>query len=197
VLEDGSFERVGGTVTQTIDVRLIAATNRDLEAEVEKGRFRADLFYRIHVYPLTVPPLRERQDDIPALVEHFVARNAAKMGRRIEQVPGQVMYELTSYDWPGNVRELENVIERAVIVSTDGILRLPQPLGRAAGTAGDGRSEIPARAPLEVVEREYIREVLQTTGWRISGETGAAAILGINPSTLRSRMKKLGIQTPR
>ena len=195
VLQSGEFERVGGTQTLKVDVRVIAATNHILQDEVAAGRFRADLYYRLNVYPITVPPLRKRREDIPLLVEYFVSQISARMGKNVDQVPPHVMERLTAYEWPGNVRELMNVLERAVIVSPDRILRLPE------GTLG-GKAAPPAEVPgtpsvgfttLEDLERQYITQVLESTGWRVSGPKGAANILGLNPSTLQSRMKKLGI----
>ena len=191
MLEDGEFERVGGDRTLHVDVRLIAATNRDLREDVKTGRFREDLFYRLHVFPLTVPPLRKRKADIPALVETFARRFASTQRKRIERVPQAVLDELAAYDWPGNVRELENIIERAVIGSTDGTLRLAERLtaSRAHGIDQDGY-----QGTLEEVERKYILEVLEMSRWRIEGNRAAAERLGLHPNTLRFRMRKLGIQ---
>ena len=195
VLQEGQFERVGGAKTCKVDVRVIAATNRQLNAAVVGGKFRADLFYRLNVYPITVPPLRERREDIPPLVHHFAARIAARMGKKIETIPAATMDTLIAYDWPGNVRELRNVIERAIITSTGPALFLPETLeGVAAQTAP--RGEPPQFVSLAAVERRHISQVLHATGWRISGEGGAAAILDLNPSTLRYRIKKLQIRRP-
>ncbi len=192
VLQEGEFERVGGTRTFTVDVRVIAATNRDLDGACREGRFRPDLFYRLNVFPIPVPPLRERKEDIPALVGHFVQKYAAKLGKPIDRVPERLMAALTTYAWPGNVRELEHVIERAVIVSEGPQLAVPDWLPRPQGTAGPGRV-----ATLEEVERAHIVEVLEGTAWRVSGDGGAAALLGLPPTTLESRMKKLGIMRKR
>jgi len=188
VLQDGEFERVGGTHTFKVDVRVIAATNRDLEAASREGRFRADLFYRLNVFPIALTPLRERIEDIPRLVSHFVQKYAAKLGKRVETVPRESMAALSTYPWPGNVRELEHIIERAVILTEGSILALP------AGPAHRGQAPEPARVQtIEEVERDHILRVLEGTGWRVSGSGGAAALLGLPPTTLESRMKRLGI----
>jgi PAS domain S-box-containing protein len=195
VLQEGQFERVGGAQTLTADVRVIAATNRKLDEEIIAGRFRADLFYRLNVYPITVPPLRDRREDIPLLVKYFMPRIASRIGKTIDQISTPIMNQLVAYDWPGNVRELKNVVERAVITSQGTDLQLPEKLTGIAPVApsyGPGAE----CATLEAVERQHILNVLQSTGWRISGPKGAAKILDINPSTLRFRMKKLGIQKP-
>jgi PAS domain S-box-containing protein len=199
VLQDGRMERVGGTETITVDVRVIAATNRDLMADMEAGRFREDLFYRIAVYPITVPALGDRREDIPLLVQHFTRHFAQRRGLRIDEIPAEVMRRLQAYDWPGNVRELQNVIERAVLTSTDGVLRLAEPLKSASNgkvaTRGAGL-DIPGLT-LDEVERRYIVQVLETTRGQISGAGGAAEILGLHANTLRYRMKKLGIKVGR
>jgi PAS domain S-box-containing protein len=191
VLQDGEFERLGSTQTIKVDVRVIAATNRDLEAEVRSGRFREDLFYRLNVFPITVPPLRQRAEDIPLLAQYIVERASKRLGKPVEQIPEIVVEKLQAYFWPGNVRELENVIERAVINSSGPKLRLADEL------AGPVRN--PASPPLkslQEVEKDHILMVLESTNWRIDGAKGAALILDMNPSTLRSRMRKLGIQKP-
>ncbi len=189
VLQDGTFERVGGTRTLSADVRVIAATNRDLEAAVREGRFRSDLFYRLNVFPIRVPALRERREDVPVLVRHFVMKYAARLGKRIEKIPQRGLDQLSSYDWPGNVRELENVIERAVILSSRSELELDEWLPRRPGDSA------PAHLPsLAELEREHITRVLRLTGWRVRGERGAARILGLKPTTLEARMKRLGIE---
>ena len=193
VLESGEFSRLGASRMQSVDARVIAATNRHLETEVSEGRLREDLFYRIHVYPITVPPLRERREDIPALVHHFVRRLAARLGKEIENVPGPTMRRLTGYGWPGNVRELENVLERSVILSTGSVLRLPPGFEMTLPSNG-GFIRTDLRVPLDELEREHIRNVLESTDWKIEGEDGAAARLGLKPSTLRSRMKKHDIE---
>jgi chemotaxis protein methyltransferase CheR len=189
VLQEGEFERLGGAKTIKVNVRVVAATNRNLPMEVEKGLFREDLWYRLNVFPITVPPLRERKEDIPLLVEAFVRKFSKELGKTIEEVTSATIRALQNYLWPGNVRELANVIERAVI-NTDGpVLRLAGPLN------GSHAGDLPfARQTLEHVERQYILRVLKETGWRIEGPKGAARILGLNPSTLRTRMAKLSIK---
>src|SRR5262245_28972426 len=196
VLQEGEFERVGGSSTIKVKVRVIAATNRKLNDEVSAGRFRQDLFYRLNVYPITIPPLRQRREDIPLLVSHYARQIGERLGKSISEVPAQVMREFTQYNWPGNIRELQNVIERAVIVSSDGVLRLPEPLVQTA-TAPAAESETfkePTKvSTLNEAEREHILRALEATGWRIEGPKGAAAMLKLHPSTLRFRMKKLGL----
>ena len=198
VLQEREFERVGGAKTIRVDVRVIAATNRDLAQAVAVGKFRQDLYYRLNVFPVELPPLRERTEDIPLLVHYFVGRYAAKVGRTITGVPKDAMQRLTAYRWPGNVRELENVIERAVILSPGSELavapELLPVLPAASGAAGT--TDLPAGDPaaLEEVDRQHIVAVLKRTGWRIDGPKGAARLLNMHPSTLRSRMQKLGIR---
>ena len=191
VLQEGEFERVGGTQTLKSDVRIIAATNRDLNAEVAAGRFRADLFYRINVYPITVPSLRKRREDIPLLVEHFVSQIGADMGKKIDKIPKTVMEQLTDYDWPGNVRELRNVVERSLITSSHSTFQL-------ADLSTEIRKSISYPSDLVVsldqIQQQHILHILNETGWKINGVGGAAEILQMKPSTLRNRMKKLGIQ---
>jgi PAS domain S-box-containing protein len=211
VLQEREFERLGGRETIKVDVRVIAATNRDLQRAVAEDSLRQDLYYRLSVFPLRVPPLRERAEDIPLLVHYFVGRHAARIGRRISRVPKAAMERLVAYPWPGNVRELENVIERAVILSPGPDLEvaaeaLPAPLELAddSGRAHQADEPRPARASvrapidntltLEDVDRTHIVEVLQRTGWKIDGTDGAARLLKLHPSTLRSRIKKLGIR---
>lgn len=191
VLQDGEFERVGGTQTLKVNVRLIAATNRNLEKAVEQERFRADLYYRLNVFPIAIPPLRERLEDVPRLARHFVMMYAAKMGKSIGAVGESVLNKLMEYGWPGNVRELQNVIERAVILSPKGRLELGDSLSAPASGA---RSKSPRT--LEEIEREHILSVLKSTGWRVSGERGASRILGLKRTTLEARMRKLGIERP-
>jgi formate hydrogenlyase transcriptional activator len=188
VLQDGEFERVGGTQTIKVDVRLIAATNRDLERAVGEERFRADLYYRLNVFPIVIPPLRKRLQDVPRLARHFAMLYASKMGKNVGPLKADVLDRLTAYAWPGNVRELQNVIERAVIVSPNGRFEL----GDFAMAAPAGGSKPKARS-LEDVERQHIVDVLEETGWRVSGERGAAKILGLKRTTLEARMKKLEI----
>jgi len=188
VIQENEFERLGGTRTIKIDVRIIAATNRNLKLEVDNGRFREDLWYRLNVYPITVPPLRQRREDIPLLVEHFVKGYAKKFGKRITSVSPRAMQRFQSHTWPGNVRELANAIERAVIHAKGSVLHSVDRFEEAI-------EEPPFSAKtLEEVEREHILRTLENTGWRIEGSNGAANILGLNPSTLRTRMVKLGIQ---
>ncbi len=199
VLQEREFERVGGSTTIQVDVRVVAATNRDLAQAVAEGKFRQDLYYRLNVFPVKLPPLRERVGDIPLLVHFFVGRHAAKIGRAITQVPAEAMERLAAYPWPGNVRELENVIERAVILSPGPELRIaPEalPVVQAPPAAGfvavEGGPADPAA--LREVERQHIVAVLKRTGWRVDGPQGAARVLNMHPSTLRSRMQKLGIR---
>ncbi len=191
VLQEGEIERVGGTKTITVDVRIIAATHASLEDAVQDGRFRSDLFYRLNVFPIHTPPLREHPDDIPLLTRYFVMQYAAKLGKRIDTIPKRVLDALTAYAWPGNVRELRNVIERSVILSTGPTLQL-------AGWIAPGRGRaVPQGADtLDQIQRDHILQVLERTGWRVSGPRGAASVLGLRPTTLESRMKKLGIQRP-
>jgi transcriptional regulator with GAF, ATPase, and Fis domain len=191
VLQDGEFERLGSPHTRKVDVRTIVSTSRNLLDEIAKGRFREDLYYRLNVFPITIPPLRQRKDDVPLLVDHFVKKFTRKMGREITTIPGEVMKALQDYAWPGNIRELEHVIERAVITSRGSVLRLAEKIDAGKTPAGNGD-------PLSIsdMEREHILKVLEKTNWRIEGNKGAATCLGLNPSTLRSRMQKLGIYRP-
>ena len=193
VLQEGEFERVGSSRTKHVDVRVIAATHRNLEADVAAGRFRADLYYRLSVFPIHVPSLRDRAEDIPQLVWFFIHRNQRELGRRITKVPPSVMDALTNYSWPGNVRELENVVERAMIASMGDTLQLDDALPFS------GRCIVASTSPddLDAVQRAHIENILELCGWRINGTGNAAERLGIHPNTLRFRMKKLGVQTPR
>jgi len=188
VLQDGEFERVGGSDTFTVDVRIIAATNRDLEKSVESGMFREDLFYRLNVFPIFLPSLRDRKEDIPILANHFVMKYAPKDGKKIETIPQKTMSALQDYCWPGNVRELENVIERGVIISQGSQLKLGDWLPKKPAV----RIELEL-ATMEEVEKAHILKTLKITEGRVSGEKGAARILGLNPQTLYSRMKRLDI----
>lgn len=190
VLQDGEFERVGSSRTIKVDVRLIAATNRDLETEIQSGRFRQDLFYRLNVYSLTLPPLRERPEDIPLLVDAFIKKNNKKLGKRIELISQKTTDDLMAYSWPGNIRELQNVIEHAVILAQDKTLRVELPETQKSTSAQE-----PTQT-LDEMERDYIQEVLNLKKWRIDGPEGAALVLDLKPSTLRSRMQKLGIKRP-
>jgi len=189
VLQEGEFERVGGAQTLRADVRVIAATNRDLEQAVREGKFRQDLFYRLNVFPVHLPPLRERKEDIPLLVRHFVLKHSVRLGKKIEAIPQRTMDALRAYPWPGNVREMENVIERAVILSQGPRLDFGDWLPRPGVAPSGARIRT-----LEEVEREHILEALEQTGWRVSGERGAARLLGLKRTTLESRMKRLGIR---
>jgi PAS domain S-box-containing protein len=193
VLQDGQFERVGSAHPLKADVRVIAATNRTLSEAVADGAFRSDLFYRLNVYPVTIPPLRDRRDDIPLLVNHFVPEIAARIGKSVDQIPQKVLEKLTAYDWPGNVRELANILERAVITSPDSVIRLPEEVAQTPMENGDKTGTATQLVDLQSVERQHILSVLNAVNGRISGPKGAAKILGLNPSTLRFRMKKLGI----
>jgi formate hydrogenlyase transcriptional activator len=189
VLQNGEFERLGSPRTIRVDVRLIAATNRDIATEVQRGTFRKDLYYRLNVFPIEVPPLRERPDDIPLLVEAFVREFSGKMGKRIRTIPKSSMEALQRYQWPGNIRELRNVIEHGVIISSGNTLQLPLPQ-----EPGSASSKV---ITLAEAEQQHILEILKTTGWRIKGSRGAAAVLGIKPSNLYAKMKRLGIPTHR
>jgi formate hydrogenlyase transcriptional activator len=195
VLQEQEFERLGGTKTIKVDVRLVAATHRDLARLVADGRFREDLYYRLNVFPLVLPPLRERRDDIPRLVRHFTQRFARRMGRRIETIPTAVMDALVRYPWPGNIRELQNVIERAVILSPGPSLQVPP--GDLQPVPAQTRAPAAAPSTLADAERDHILGVLRETGWVLSGPDGAAARLGMKRTTLQSKLKKLGISRPR
>jgi formate hydrogenlyase transcriptional activator len=200
VIEDGVFERLGSPHPVNVDVRIVASTNRNLEEEVAHGRFRRDLFYRLNVFPITIPPLRQRREDIPLLVRNFVARFNQSHGKRASRIPPTLMSSLTAYPWPGNVRELMNVLERSVIVSDGPELQLAGDIGASAmSAAGNTATREPNSRQahdLAEVERTHICQLLRETGWRIEGPKGAARLLGLNPSTLRTRMKKLGIRRP-
>ncbi len=188
VLEQGCFERLGSTREMKADVRIIAATNQDLAHQVAAGRFRKDLYFRLNVFPIHLPPLRERAEDVPQLVWTFVRQYEKKMGKRVDHIPQKSMLDLQRYTWPGNVRELRNVIERSLIASSGRTLEVHLPHGAAA--------ENPQDLNLEDVERRHITGVLQQTGWRVSGQGGAAEILGLKRTTLQAKMKKLGIRRP-
>jgi formate hydrogenlyase transcriptional activator len=188
VLEDGTFERLGSSKSITVDVRVIAATNHELAELVKNDMFRRDLFYRLNVFPIVVPPLRERKEDIPLLVWAFVEEFSQSMGKSIKNIPKRIMEQLQGYHWPGNVRELKNVIERGMIMSSGSTLRIERQ------HAEENNASL--QMSLEDIEREHIEQVLRTTGWRVTGKNGASRILGLKDSTLRSRMKKLGIKRP-
>jgi formate hydrogenlyase transcriptional activator len=195
ILQEQEFERVGGSQTQKVDVRVIAATNRDLEQEVRRGAFRADLFYRLNVFPIEVPPLRERKDDVPLLAGYFVRKFSQRMGKRIQGINRAVYEQLHQYDWPGNVRELANLLERAVILCQADILELKH---LAMSRTKPGTASVAEGLPtLEESERRLILRALEQTGGTLAGPNGAAQILGLNRSTLWSRMKKLGIELPK
>jgi formate hydrogenlyase transcriptional activator len=213
VLQEQEFERLGNTKTIHVDVRLVAATNRDLAQLVAEGRFRSDLYYRLNVFPLMLPPLRERQDDIPRLVRHFTQRFARRMGRRVETIPSAVLDALVRYPWPGNIRELQNVIERAVILSPGPSLQVPlsdlqikgqESAERGVRSQGSGQTSSlpPDSCPLSPgktladAEREHILGVLRELNWVVGGPKGAAIRLGMKRSTLLNKMKKLGISRP-
>src|SRR5712672_296637 len=188
VLQEQEFERLGSTRTQQVDIRLVAATNRNLVEMVKRNEFRSDLYYRLNVFPVSLPPLRERREDIPALVEHFVEIYARRMGKQIDRISPETMSELTSYPWPGNIRELQNFIERSVILTSGNVLESPLASLRSA-------TEVESLGPItmEDAERDHIRKTLEQTRWVVSGPNGAAARLGIKRSTLYFRMQKLGI----
>jgi chemotaxis protein methyltransferase CheR len=190
VIEDGEFERLGSSKTTKVDVRIIAATNRDLQAEVQKGAFREDLWYRLNIFPITMPPLRDRVDDIPLLVNFYIDRISRRLGKVIKMVPAGVMDALQQYHWPGNVRELENVLERAVINSSGPKLRLVDELKKPH------KDVAKSEQTLENVERDYIKRVLEQSSWKVSGKNSAAEILGLDRSTLRARMRKFNIRKP-
>lgn len=200
VLQTGEFDRIGDTKTLRSDVRLIAATNRNLQDSIDRGEFRADLYYRISSFPVQLPALRERKSDIPLLAEHFVRLHAQRLDKKIDAISARMLEELTSYEWPGNVRELESVIERAVISTPSGsVLELPGPLRLIADanlSQTKSAPDISDDAGLSSVERAHIVQVLEETGWKVAGDGGAASALGIPPSTLHSKMKKLGIKRP-
>ena len=192
VLQEGEFERVGGTQTFKVNVRVIAATNRNLEQLSNAGQYRLDLFYRLNVFPVHLPALREREGDIPLLAQYFVQKHAANFGKKINRIPERMMTAFQRYSWPGNIRELEHVIERAAILSEGPELEPIDWLSPATGkVSGNGKA-----LTLEEIERQHIRNVLEQTNWRVSGDKGAAAILGLKPTTLEARMKKLGISRP-
>jgi len=189
VLQEQEFERLGSTRTHQVDVRLVAATNRDLMEMVKRGEFRSDLYYRLNVFPVLLPPLRERREDIPALVGHFVELFGYRIGRQIEHIPPKMMSALSSYHWPGNIRELQNLIERAVILSNNGVLHDPLPTTRDV-------SVFNLPTTLKDSERALILQTLQAVGWVIGGVKGAAARLGLKRTTLIYRMSRMGISRP-
>jgi formate hydrogenlyase transcriptional activator len=189
VLQEQEFERLGSTRTQQVNIRLVAATNRNLAQMVKRGDFRSDLYYRLNVFPIPLPPLRERRGDIPALVEHFAEFYAHRMDKQIEQIPAETMAALSAYGWPGNIRELQNFVERSVIVTTGSVLQAP--LGTLQSSAAE--TESAGFTTMEDAERNHIRKTLEQTRWVVAGPNGAAARLGMKRSTLYFRMQKLGI----
>jgi transcriptional regulator with GAF, ATPase, and Fis domain len=202
VLQEGTFERIGDTHTRKVDVRTIAATNRDLEKRVSSGHFREDLYYRLNVFPITIAPLRERTEDIPALAADCIETSCRRLGVATVKLTRRHVAELQSYDWPGNVRELQNVIERAVITARSGVLRLEVPKPRrlkspSSSAASEPTKQILDYEQLKRLERDNLTAALRQTQWRISGAGGAAELLGINASTLRSRLKAMGIEAAR
>ncbi len=196
VLQEKELERVGGSTTIPLDARVISATNRDLGNEVAEGRFRADLYYRLNVYPITIPPLRKRKEDIPLLLKHFIAAFNKKFGKNVEDVPPVIMDTLMQYDWPGNIREFQNILERAVITCTGPGLHLPEELRAVRNNNVNNSTAVDSDEilPLVDIERQHIFRALQKTDWQVSGLNGAARLLKMNPSTLRSRIKKLGLK---
>ena len=192
VLQEQEFERLGSTRTHKVDVRLVAATHRNLQQMVMREQFRSDLYYRLNVFPICLPPLRARREDIQPLVMHFIEKFSHRIGKQVEHIPADTLTALTCYEWPGNVRELQNLIERAIILSNDGVL--PNPLA-ASGTAAG--MDTPALGTLKDTERAAILQTLQQVGWVIGGPKGAAAKLGLARTTLIHRMEKLGICRPR
>jgi len=208
VLQEQEFEPVGSSKTIKVDVRVIAATNRDLGAEVSAGRFRQDLFYRLNVVPIGVPPLRAREGDIELLVQFFVQKLTKKLGRPPMQVPAEVMERLRAYAWPGNVRELQNILERAIVLAQGGGLAIgpelapaipppaPALVAEASARSAGAPSDTFAGATLVDVEKRHIEAVLIERNWMIEGERGAAKVLNLHPNTLRGRMRKLGIKRP-
>jgi formate hydrogenlyase transcriptional activator len=204
VLQEREFERLGSTRTLRTDARLIAATNRDLEALVKDQKFRSDLYYRLNVFPVRIPSLRERPDDIPLLVRHFVQQLSRRLGKSIDTIASETMSALVRYPWPGNIRELQNVIERAVILTTGPVLRVQVDELHASEPERPVPTSLPAappvqnmRAALDEVERQQILAALEKANWIVAGPNGAAAILGMKRSTLQSRMQKLGIRIAR
>jgi formate hydrogenlyase transcriptional activator len=191
VLQEQEFERLGSARTHKVDVRLVAATHRDLTDMAHRGEFRSDLYYRLNVFPVVLPPLRERREDIPALVAHFVEIYGRRMSRHIEHIPSATMGAFASYQWPGNIRELQNLIERAVILSNDGVLPNPLPTAETRSVTTS-----PPPTTLRDSERVLILRTLEAVGWVIGGQKGAAAKLGLKRTTLIHKMQKLGIARP-
>jgi transcriptional regulator with GAF, ATPase, and Fis domain len=200
ILQEGEFERVGSSKMQKVDVRVIAATNRDLESSVESKEFRADLFYRLNVFPISSPPLRSRKEDIPILVNHFCRKYGTRLGKKMTSVSKEVLDTLMYYNWPGNIRELENVVERGLIISRSNVLEpgewLPVIKNKSDIEPMHDLPDHGSAKSLDNLEREHIIEVMKSTKWKVRGEDGAAKILNLNPTTLEARMKKLGIKKP-
>jgi formate hydrogenlyase transcriptional activator len=207
VIQEGEFEPLGGTRTVKVDVRVLAATNRDLKQMAAEGKFREDLYFRLHVFPIHIPPLRERGGDVEHLAAAFVRRLVRRLGKRIGPLNDEHLKRLRSYDWPGNVRELQNVIERAIILTSGSELQLeramagfttsPMSAAKATAPAAADNIRVLTTRELEEFERSNILRALAACGWRISGESGAARLLGLPPTTLSSRMKALSIKRPR
>jgi len=193
VLQEKEIERVGGRNVIEVDVRIIAATNRDLEKDVEEGRFRADLFYRLNVFPINLPPLRNRRDDLPLLATHFVHKLSKKTGSNISSISNYVLEQIMQYDWPGNIRELEHVIERSILLADGAILKQIHLPARRQGTSGKLSGNGITLKTIEENERDHILSILKHCNGRVSGCKGAAQLLGIPPSTLSSKLKRLGI----
>jgi transcriptional regulator with GAF, ATPase, and Fis domain len=191
VLQEQEFERLGGSQTHKVDVRLVAATHRNLPEMTGRGEFRSDLYYRLNVFPILLPSLRARREDIPLLVEHFVELSARRTGRPIEYIPQETMDALSSYDWPGNIRELQNLIERAVILSDDGVLPNPLPV-----SDGEDRPFSRPSSTLKEIERDLILRALEDRRWTVGGANGAAAKLGVKRTTLIAKMQKFGLTRP-
>jgi transcriptional regulator with GAF, ATPase, and Fis domain len=204
VLQEKSYERVGEDRTRRADVRVIAATNRNLQRQVEAGRFREDLFYRLNVFPVQVPPLRERMEDVPLLAKHFIVTSVRELGCAKPRLTRAAIAKLENYHWPGNIRELRNVIERAIIISRGGALDFDLPVTEsavvpsqhAAHAKSDAEPEFLTEAELQRRERKNLMTVLEKTHWRIKGENGAAELLGVKATTLKARIKKMGLKRP-
>jgi len=194
VLQEGQIERLGSARTVNVDVRIVAATNKDLVEGVRNGTFRQDLFYRLNVFPITLPALRERRDDLPALLRHFCDRLGRQIGKPVDRISPGTLQALEQYDWPGNIREFENIIQQAVILSRNGVLDLTNFAGVSIRPTVQTYPE--QLEKLVDVQRAHIQRVLEATSWRIEGNTGAAKVLGLCASTLRTRMRKLGIRRP-
>ncbi|NIO07355.1 MAG: Fis family transcriptional regulator, partial [Deltaproteobacteria bacterium] len=205
VLQESEFEPVGSSRTRKVNTRILAATNRDLQQAIQQGEFREDLYYRLNVFPIQVPPLRDRADDIPRLASSFAKKFTLRMGRTLEPLSEKCIRRLKGYSWPGNVRELENVIERAIITSPGNEITLDRALPEREETpstdrgtlGGEGHQAVRTIQEIEELERANLIRALESCGWRVSGNNGAAKLLGINPSTLSSRMKALGISRRR